>query len=413
MKLCDRLTKRSLGLLSVALLLRCPAQADDAPGLVPTVPPNARSVATEQGFMVAYTERIPGTEITFEMIPLPAGEFLWGSPAAEAGRNADEGPQVRVSLPPFWIGKCEVTWAEYHAYMNMYGAFKGLGTLRGDAAKLESLAAARRYLELESLEVDGVTSPTPLYDSSFTYAVGEEDDQPAVTMTQFAAKQYTKWLSGITGRQYRVPTEAEWEYAARAGSTSAYSFGETASDLGEYAWFDDNADYTTHPVATKKPNAWGLYDMHGNVAEWVLDEYLEDQYAHLQGKLVSAAEAVAWPMRLYPRVIRGGSWFDPAVQCRSAARHKSNDPQWNLADPNLPKSPWWFTEDPATGVGFRIVRPLGQMDDALKLKVWEADLERIRQDVADRLDEGRGAQSGADPRLPMAVEELRLEGLIE
>lgn len=363
--------------------------------------------------MVAYTEQIPGTDVTFEMIPIPAGEFLLGSPAAEAGRNADEGPQVRVSLPPFWIGKCEVTWAKYHVYMRMYEAFKGLGSLRDDAAKLAALAAARRYLELESLEVDGVTSPTPLYDSSFTYAAGEEDDQPAVTMTQFAAKQYTKWLSGITARQYRLPTEAEWEYAARAGSTDAYSFGETASELGEYAWIDDNADYMTHPVGTKQPNAWGLYDMHGNVAEWVLDEYVADHYASLQGKLIDAADAVVWPTRLYPRVIRGGSWLDTATQCRSAARHKSNDSQWNLADPNLPKSPWWFTEDEATSVGFRVVRPLGEMDDALKRKVWEADLERIRQDVADRLDEGRGAQSGADPRLPAAVEELRSEGLIE
>jgi sulfatase modifying factor 1 len=246
-----------------------------------------------------------------------------------------------------------------------------------------------------------------------TYYAGEDPDQPAVTMTQYAAKQYTKWLSGITGRQYRLPSEAEWEYAARAGSTGAYSFGETASDLGDYAWFLANTEEETHAVGTKRPNAWGLHDMHGNVAEWVLDGYVADHYSSLRGKVTNAAEAVAWPTKLYPRVIRGGSWFDEPPLCRSAARHKSDDSDWKLSDPNLPESPWWFTEDPATGVGFRIVRPLAAMDKRLKEKVWEADIEEIRLDVADRLDEGRGTRGGADQRLPGAIEELRAADAIE
>ena len=385
-------------------------------GLAQHKPENEASVATDRGYMTRYTERIPGTKITFEMIPAPGGTFLLGSPENEPQRHADEGPQVRIQVPPFWIGKCEITWAEYHAYMAMYDAFKTLDQLRGDKEKkkVESLQAVQKFLKQESLDIDGVTSPTPLYDSSFTYAVGEEPEQPAVTMTQFAAKQYTKWLSGITGRQYRLPTEAEWEYAARAGTSTAYSFGDDATALGDYAWYAANADEQTHPVGTKKPNGWGLYDMHGNVAEWVLDQYTDSYQAlHLKAAPVQAKKAVVWPTKLFPRVIRGGCWFDDAAQCRSAARYKSNDPEWNVEDPNLPKSPWWFTEEPATGVGFRILRPLRPMDPSTKKKVWDADIDWIRQDVADRLDEGRGVQSAADTRLPAAIEEIEAAGLVE
>ena len=134
-----------------------------------------------------------------------------------------------------------------------------------------------------------------------------------MTITPYAARQYTKWLSGITGNEYRLPTEAEWEYAARAGTTSAYSFGDDAAELDEYAWIDDNGDTHTHPVGTKQPNPWGLYDMHGNVAEWTLDQYFPDAYAKLGNETVDARATVRWPTKLFPRVIRGGSWLEPAA----------------------------------------------------------------------------------------------------
>jgi formylglycine-generating enzyme len=258
----------------------------------------------------------------------------------------------------------------------------------------------------EAWGVDAVTAATPLYDASFTYGAGEEPNQPAVTMTPFAARQYTKWLSGLTGRDYRLPTEAEWEYAARAGMTTAYSFGHDPKSLGEYAWYDENADYQTHPVGSKRPNPWGLYDMHGNVAEWTLDEYNQEAYRELagRGKPVDAAMAVRWPTKLYPRVIRGGSWLDLADACRSAARGKSEDEEWKLSDPNIPLSPWWFTEEPAMGVGMRIVRPLAAMDEGLRKRAWEADTDSLREDVEDRLREGRGAVGTANETLPAAVE---------
>ncbi len=397
--------------------------AAEAPGIVSEDPGIPAAVAIEAelggGFMIPYVGTIPDTYVSFEMIPIPGGEFVLGSPDSAADRREDEGPQVRVKIAPFWIGKCEVTWAEYQQFMEQYEVFKKLAELRFTSTRMESakkqlaeLPKVKEYFEKESLEVDAITCPTPLYDSSFTYGPGEDPQQPAVTMTQFAAKQYTKWLSGITGQQYRLPTEAEWEYAARAGTTTAYSFGDDAAQIGEYAWTTDNADYQTHEVAQLKPNAWGLYDMHGNVAEWVLDQYVADHYARLKDG-VMAVDAVAWPTKLFPRAIRGGSWLTESPDCRSAARHKSDDPEWTLSDPNLPTSPWWFTEEPATGVGFRIVRPLAQMDAELRKKVWDADVERIQLDVADRLEEGRGVQVSADPRLPAAAAEMTLSEKVE
>ncbi len=406
----------ALSVLALALFF-CVANHVDAVesfGLVEEKPTEGRSVASDCGcFMTSYTEKIPGTEISFEMVPIPGGEFLLGSPDGEPGRQPDEGPQVRVRVAPFWMGRCEVTWAEYHAFMNTYLVYKRLKELRLDPEQAKSLPAIKAYLDQESMDVDAVTSPTPLYDPDTTYTAGEELDQPAVTMTQFAAKQYTKWLSGISGRDFRLPTEAEWEYAARAGTTTAYSFGDDAGAINNYAWYYDNSDEQTHAVGSKQSNAWGLYDMHGNAAEWVLDAYSDTHYEQFKGKLIGSLEATRWPTRLYPRAIRGGSWLDELAPCRSAARHQSDDPDWNMSDPNLPKSPWWFTEEPAMGVGFRIIRPLEPLDAAAKKKVWEADTERIRQDVADRLTEGRASQSATDPRLPAAIEELFSKGLVD
>lgn len=390
--------------------------ASETVGIVTDDPGIANAVAIEGGFMVPYEVTIPNTTVSFEMVPIAGGEFMLGSPDTEAARRADEGSRVQVKVEPFWMGKYEITWAEYQAFMEQYQAFKKLEELRFTSSRMESakrelakMPAVKDYFEKQSAEVDAVTCPTPLYDSSFTYGPGEEPRQPAVTMTQFAAKQYTKWLSGITGQQYRLPTEAEWEYAARAGTDTAYSFGDNPEELGEYAWTTDNADYQTHEVGGLKPNAWGLFDMHGNAGEWVLDQYIADHYGTLKAG-VTAADAVAWPTKLFPRVIRGGSWLAAAEDCRSAARQPSDDPEWTLSDPNLPTSPWWFTEEAGTGIGFRIIRPLAEMDAALCKRVWDADIEHIEQDVADRLEEGRGAQAAADPRLPAAVSEIKHSG---
>jgi sulfatase modifying factor 1 len=407
---------RCLSLIAaLAVALASPAlAADPQPGFVTEKPTSGRFVEVDGGFLVPYVETIPGTEVSFEMIPIAAGELLLGTPESEAERADDEGPQVRVNMQPYWIGKCEVTWDEYRAYMDMYEAFHAMEELAKEAAQADAEATgpdwdlvrahARDGKTAAQDDLDGVTTPTPLYEPSQTYSAGEDPDQPAVTMTQFAARQYTKWLSGVTGRNYRLPSEVEWEYAARAGTTTAYSFGDDAANLGEFAWLDENADFQLHAVGKKPANPWGLHDMHGNVAEWTLDAYQSDRYARLGPGPIEAAAAINWPTELFPRVIRGGGWLDLAPALRSGARMKSEEDEWKLSDPNYPHSPWWYTDEPALAVGMRIVRPLKEMTPDEQVRAWDADVETLRRDVKIRLNEGRGALGRPTPQLPAAVQ---------
>lgn len=358
-----------------------------------TIPP---AVKWQDGWLVPYEEEIPGTDISFKMVPVPAGRFTLGSPGNESGRDESEGPQCEIDVAPFWMGACEVTWAEYKSFMRMLEVF----------AAMES-AGVR--LVTDNNEVDAVTAPSALYDPTTTYINGEEPEQPAVTMTQYAARQYTQWLSGLTGRFYRLPAEAEWEYACRAGSDTPFSC--SAEDLTDYAWFSENADDTTHLVAEKKPNAWGLHDMHGNASEWVIDELVEGGYAAVaeQPSPVAVTNAIRWPVEVESRVIRGGAYYDEPAQCRSAARRGSEDEAWKDVDPNLPKSPFWYTEEPALGVGMRVVRPVHVPADAdAKRRWWRVDNPDIEFDVDDRVSQGRGSRGLVDPTLPEEAKELGL-----
>lgn len=375
---------------------------------------------TDAGYMTPYTATIPGTDVAFEMIPIPGGQFLLGSPDDETDRAEDEGPQVRVTVEPFWIGKYEVTWSEYKQFMRLYPEFKQLEQLRtkvqsGDTENLDLPAGIEPGSELanqllaQPSFIDGVTCPTPLYEPDATYESGDDPRQPAVTMTPYAARQYTKWLSAVTGVQYRLPGEAEWEYAARAGTTTAWHFGDDPADLDHYAWYENNSDDRSRRVGQKKPNPWGLYDMHGNVAEIVLDAYDANAYEQLQGgEPVGAERAIHWAPDEEARIVRGGSWLDEASLLRSAARLATEDADWKMSDPNLPLSPWWYTElYPAGGVGFRLVRPLAPMDATMARKVWEIEAPGIQVDVEARLGEGRGALERLSPDLPKVLDQLR------
>jgi formylglycine-generating enzyme required for sulfatase activity len=185
-----------------------------------------------------------------------------------------------------------------------------------------------------------------------------------ICITHHAAMEYTRWLSAKTGKLYRLPTEAEWEYACRAGTTTAYSFGDDPAQVGDYAWYVENAE-KPQPIGKKKPNPWGLYDMHGNVAEWCLDRYVKDVYSTF-AKTTPARGPVVLPTAAeYPYSARGGSWDDDPDRLRSAAR-RASDPEWSVQDPQRPQSIWWHTD--ATFVGLRLVRPLQEQDNLKGVK---------------------------------------------
>jgi formylglycine-generating enzyme required for sulfatase activity len=286
----------------------------------------ANSTESEPARMKPYDAEIPGTDFTVGMTPVPGGEFTMGSPESEAGRNKDEGPQRRVKIEPFWMAKTEITWDVYRLFMFSEQA--------DEAVKNEL--------------VDAVSRPTrPYVELCFGMGI---NGYPAISMTQHAANKFAQWLSAKTGQFYRLPTEAEWEYACRAGTATAYSFGDDASQLGEYAWYYENSDTTYQQVGKKKPNPWGLHDMHGNVVEWTLDQYAP--YPAADGLVESPWVKATEP---YPHVARGGSWFDDPEKLRCAARVEST-PDWKMQDPQLPKSIWYLTD--AQWLGFRVIRPL-------------------------------------------------------
>jgi formylglycine-generating enzyme required for sulfatase activity len=216
--------------------------------------------------------------------------------------------------------------------------------------------------------VDAVSGPTSPY-TDMTFGMGEKR-YPAICMTEHSALKFCQWLSAQTGHFYRLPTEAEWEYAARAGSTTTWFWGDDQDKLDEYAWHFNNSEVervtTTHPVGKKKPNPWGLYDIYGNVTEWTLDQYAPDWYAKLETQQ-DRTNPFNKPVRRYPRVVRGGSYDDEPKDCRSAGRRGSSL-SWKLQDPQLPKSLWYHTS--AQFVGFRIVRPLKVPTAEEMYEIW-------------------------------------------
>ncbi len=315
----------------------------------------AKLEVTDGKQMKGYSVRIPGSDVTFHMVPLAGGEYSIGSPANEPGRKPDEGPQRKLQISPFWMGKCEVTWNEYELFM-----------FPTEEKKMRLIK--RTDSELDRI-TDAVTRPTTPY-VEMSFGMGK-DGFPAISMTQHAANSYCKWLSAKTGHFYRLPTEAEWEYACRAGTTTAYSFGDDPTKLGEYAWYEKNSDYKYQKVGKKKPNPWGLHDMHGNVAEWCLDQYAPEGYKHL----VDAVTKDPWlqATKPYPHVARGGSWDDKLDKLRSAAR-RGSDPTWKIQDPQLPKSIWYHTD--AQFLGFRVVRPLKVPSAEECSKCWTSGVEK-------------------------------------
>lgn len=280
--------------------------------------------------VILATDSIPGTGITFLMSQISAGTFFMGSPEGEAGRDSDEGPQREVRVDGFWMGVQEVSFEEYVVFRER----------RLDQSQTNSIGQA--------FDADAVTRPSPPYEDP-SHGMGTEG-YPASSMTQYAALHYCKWLHEKTGVFYRLPTEAEWEYACRAGSKTAWFFGDDPEDMDHVAWYYENSGGVFHPGGTKAPNPWGLYDMYGNVAEWTLDQYQADFLASMS----EPGNPWTEPTTKHPRTVRGGFYNDDPEDMRSAERVRSSM-KWKERDPQIPKSYWWNTDSPF--IGFRIIRP--------------------------------------------------------
>lgn len=259
-------------------------------GSVPQ-PPSNTPPAPASSDLKPFEQEIPSAAFKFEMLPIPA------DPAS--------------GIKPFWIGKTELTWEAFDVFV--YRLDEG-----GPDAPLPPDFDPKS---------DAATRPTKPYlppDRGFGH-----EGYAAISLSLHNATMFCRWLSEKTGKHYRLPTEAEWEHACRAGAPadSLYHFGSDPAQLTDYAWFADNSEESPHPVATKKPNAWGLYDMHGNVGEWVISR---------DGK----------------RVVKGGRW-DQSAQHLAITARSEQDRSWNITDPQIPKSKWWLSD--GSYIGFRVV----------------------------------------------------------
>jgi formylglycine-generating enzyme required for sulfatase activity len=330
--------------------------ADNDNITIPDIHARIAAKAPGEADMKPYTNTIPGTRVAYVMVPIPGGEYVMGSPDSEPNRKPDEGPQHKIKISPFWMGRYEVTWNEYELFMYPDEERRMRATNPTDTSG-DKLA-------------DAVTHPSKPY-VEMSFGMGK-DGYPAISMTHHAANKYCQWLSAKTGQFYRLPTEAEWEYACRAGTTSTYFFGEDASQLPQFGWFEQNSDFKYQKVGKKKPNPWGLYDICGNVVEWVLDGYDAEFYQQCgsKGAVVDPWNKATKP---YPHSVRGGSWDDEAKMCRSAAR-RGSERTWKMTDPQLPKSIWYLSD--AQWVGFRIVRPLKVPPPEAMQKYWTSGTER-------------------------------------
>jgi formylglycine-generating enzyme required for sulfatase activity len=269
---------------------------------------------------------IPGSKIDFPMAFVPAGSLLFKDPS-EKTQN--------ISLGAFWMGVYEVRYDEFILFQ-----FRKNDTNASD-------------WKGSNFSADAVTRPTQQY-VDLTFGMGTKGGVPSVSMTQQGALRYCQWLYQKTGQFYRLPTEAEWEYACKAGVTSSLPEGVSTEKIGEVAWYFDNSFEKYHPAGQKKPNAWGFYDMLGNVAEWTLDFYVED---YLQQVGTNPVDPWIKPTSKHSRTVKGGSFDDNVEDCTCSLRLKSQT-RWQQRDPQIPKSKWWNTD--SDFLGFRLVRPLKQ-----------------------------------------------------
>jgi formylglycine-generating enzyme len=293
-----------------------------------------------------FNEKIPGSNVSFDMVAIPGGTFNMGSPDDEPLRKPDEGPVRKVTVSKFWIAKTEVTWDEYLAFFRATGS---QGRTEGQVVKKKDVDA-----------ISGATPPWGAPDQGWG-----KGSHPAITMSWHAASVYCQWLSKVTGKKYRLPTEAEWEFACRGGTETPYFFegnpkkltssgflkkilGADTSNIASRVVYKLNSSSKTKEPGLVKGNPFGLKNMAGNVAEFCLDFYSPDAY-----KADSANFNPKGPSAGKEHVIRGGSFKSDAKDVRSAARDFTKTKAWLVTDPQMPKSIWWYSD--CIDVGFRVV----------------------------------------------------------
>ena len=303
----------------------------------------AGTLASQDRLPKKYTETFTtkgGENLSLEMVLIPSGTFLMGSPAGQAGRGDNEGPQHEVRLDPFYLCTTETTIELFVAYYQE--------TVDAKKDYVETQQAEKDTQQASRDDVDAITGPTPVY-GDMTMGFGEK--YPAIGMTWHNAMTFCTWLSKKTGKEYRLPTEAEWEYACRAGATGAFGFEEAANKAADSAWYEANSDVEPHEVAEKRPNAWGLYDMSGNVREWVYDFY--SPAAYVETAKSTPAVNPKGPETGEVHVARGGDYTSSVEELRCAAR-AYEEPWWRSGDPQIPKSKWWLPQ--MDFIGFRVAQ---------------------------------------------------------
>jgi cytochrome c nitrite reductase small subunit len=297
-----------------------------------------------------FTEKVPGTSVAFNMIAIPGGTFKMGSPSNEFYRKDDEGPVREITISPFYMGEVEVVWSDYEAFFR--------------ETRSEGRLDPNIVMEKNRNAVDGVSGPTPFY--------GQVDQgwgfgkNPAITMSHYAAQIYCQWLSIKTGKKYRLPTEAEWEYAARGNTASPYFFegnpkkftrdnfwnsifGIDTAVINSFVIYAENSGGRTQQADKVAPNPFGLKNMLGNVMEYCSDWYSETAYSETPDKITDPQG----PESGKEHVVRGGSFSSDAKDLRVAGRDYSRTEEWLKTDPQSPKSIWWLSD--CIKIGFRVV----------------------------------------------------------
>ncbi len=300
----------------------------------------------------SFEEKIPGSAVSFNMKAIPGGTFAMGSPKTEPYREEDEGPVQQVKISPFFMAEVEVTWDEY---LEFYRQTSG----EGRSTDTEGLRSANME------DVDAIVGATPPYGQpDQNWGMGR---RPAITMRFHAAETYCKWLSKVTGKTYRLPTEAEWEYACRAQTQTPYFFegdprkfkrkglralfaDNDTTTINSYVIYNENSPSKTQEPDQVMPNPFGLKNMLGNVDEFCSDWYQPDSYKQYTDDIVIDPTG---PESGTERVIRGGSFRDDAGNVRCATRGHTQSELWMKTDPQMPKSIWWYSD--CNHVGFRVV----------------------------------------------------------